>query len=223
MASKGGKRARRTCETRHPKGDKDMGKSTKHMSKAERQQAREKAQERAQAALDRLDEGVREVYESERWRLWLDSLAKFHDYGLGNTILICMQMPDAPHVTSFRSWKRDFNRYVRKGERGIEILVPMLVKSHDEEAQDTDEERRRLVGFRVGHVFDVSQTDGEPLPTLVDEVADPVTRYAAVMAAVESVSAYPSRSRPTCPREPTASSTVASSSPSARAWRRARP
>lgn len=102
LASKGGKRARRTCETRHPKGDKDMGKSTKHMSKAERQQAREKAQERAQAALDRLDEGVREVYESERWRLWLDSLAKFHDYGLGNTILICMQMPDAPHVTRRR-------------------------------------------------------------------------------------------------------------------------
>ena len=140
-------------------------KSTKrHTSKAEHQQARERAQERAQKALDRLGEGVRAVYDSERWESWLRSLSRFHDYSLGNTILIAMQMPTATHVASFRSWKRDFNRYVRKGERGIEILVPMLVKDRDE---DADEERRRLVGFRVGHVFDVSQTDGEPLPTLV--------------------------------------------------------
>ena len=164
-------------------------KSTKrHMSKAERQQARERAQERAQAALDRLGEGVREVYQSERWESWLRSLSKFHDYSLGNTILIAMQMPTATHVASFRSWKRDFNRYVKRGERGIEILVPMLVKDRDE---DADEDRRRLVGFRVGHVFDVSQTDGEPLPTLVDEVAGGVERYAAVMEAVRAVSAYP--------------------------------
>ena len=158
-----------------------MSKSTKHhMSKAERQQARESAQERAQAALDRLGEGVREVYQSERWESWLRSLSKFYDYSLGNTILIAMQMPTATHVASFRSWKRDFNRYVRKGERGIEILVPMLVRDKDE---DADEERRRLVGFRVGHVFDVSQTDGE--------VAGGVERYAAVMEAVRAVSAYP--------------------------------
>ena len=164
-------------------------KSTKrHMSGAERQQARERAQERAQAALDRLGEGVREVYQSERWESWLRSLSKFYDYSLGNTILIAMQMPTATHVASFRSWKRDFNRYVKRGERGIEILVPMLVKDRDE---DADEERRRLVGFRVGHVFDVSQTEGEPLPTLVDEVAGDVERYAAVMDAVRAVSAYP--------------------------------
>ena len=165
-------------------------KSTKrHTSKAERKQAREKAQERAQAALDRLGEGIRAVYDSERWESWLQSLSKFHDYSLGNTILIAMQMPTATHVASFRSWKRDFNRYVRKGERGIEILVPMLVKDRDED--DTDEERRRLVGFRVGHVFDVSQTDGEPLPSLVDEVSADVDRYAAILDAVRAVSAYP--------------------------------
>ena len=165
-------------------------KSTKrHTSKAERQQARERAQERAQAALDRLGEGVREVYQSERWESWLRSLSRFYDYSLGNTILIAMQMPTATHVASFRSWKRDFNRHVRKGERGIEILVPMLVREHNED--DADGERRRLVGFRVGHVFDVSQTDGEPLPTLVDEVAGDVERYAAILDAVRAVSAYP--------------------------------
>ena len=162
------------------------------MSGAERQQARERAQERAQAALDRLGEGVREVYRSGRWEQWLRSLARFYDYSLGNTILIAMQMPTATHVASFRSWKRDFNRYVKKGERGIEILVPMLVKARDEDdAQNDDEERRRLVGFRVGHVFDVSQTDGDPLPTLVDEVVGTVERYAAVLDAVRTVSAYP--------------------------------
>jgi hypothetical protein len=169
-----------------------MSKSTKrHMSRAERQQARERAQERAQAALDRLGEGVRAVYDSERWETWLRSLAKFYDYSLGNTILIAMQMPTATHVASFRSWKRDFNRYVKKGERGIEILVPMLVKAHDEDETQDDEERRRLVGFRVGHVFDVSQTDGEPLPSLVDEVSADVDRYAAILDAVRAVSAYP--------------------------------
>ena len=155
-----------------------------------RQSASRRARGRrsARAALDRLGEGVRAVYDSERWESWLRSLSRFYDYSLGNTILIAMQMPTATHVASFRSWKRDFNRYVRKGERGIEILVPMLVKDRDE---DADEERRRLVGFRVGHVFDVSQTDGEPLPTLVDEVAGGVERYAAVMGAVRAVSAYP--------------------------------
>lgn len=173
------------CETRNPKGDKDMGKGNKGMSKAE---AREMAQAKARAALDRLDEGVRGVYDSERWETWLKSLSRFHDYSLGNTILIAMQMPTATHVASFRSWKRDFNRHVRKGERGIEILVPMLVKDGDE---DADRERHRLVGFRVGHVFDVSQTEGEPLPTLVDEVTASFGRYEAVLDAVRAVSAYP--------------------------------
>ena len=72
-------------------------------SRAERQQAREAAQAKAQAALDRLGEGVREVYQSERWEQWLGSLAKFHDYSLNNTLLICMQMPTATRVASFRS------------------------------------------------------------------------------------------------------------------------
>lgn len=97
-----------------------------------------KGGKRAQAALDRLGEGVRSVYDSERWESWLKSLSRFYDYSLGNTILIAMQMPTATHVASFRSWRRDFNRHVRKGERGIEILVPMLVKDRDE---DADEEK----------------------------------------------------------------------------------
>lgn len=167
-----------------------MSKTSKkrHMNKHEENEARLIAQERTQAAFDLLCEGIRAVYASERWESWLQSLSKFYDYSLGNTILIAMQMPTATHVASFRSWRRDFNRYVRKGERGIAILVPMLVKEKD---GDADEERRRLVGFRVGYVFDVSQTDGEPLPTLVDEVEGDVERYPAILDAIRAVSAYP--------------------------------
>lgn len=159
---------------------------------SERHKAREAAQERVQAALDRLDDGVRDVYHSERWRTWLTTLSKFHDYSLNNTLLISMQMPTATHVASYRTWQREFRRHVRKGEHGIEILVPMLVKCHDEDSDITDdEERRRLVGFRIGHVFDVSQTEGEPLPTLVDEVSGDVDRFDAILSAIRSVSAYP--------------------------------
>ena len=156
------------------------------------------AQARAQAALDRIGDGVRSVWESEAWERWLDTLAKFHDYSLNNTMLIAMQMPEATRVASYRSWKCDFGRHVRRGERGIEVLVPMVVKSRlgdPEEAQRDDAEeateRRRLVGFKVGHVFDVSQTEGEPLPTIAEHVTGNVERYDEVMGAICAVSAYP--------------------------------
>ena len=121
-------------------------KAYKDMTKQER---REAAQARAQAALDRLGDGIRSVWESEAWRWWLDTLAKFHDYSLNNSVLIAMQMPEATRVASYRSWKRDFDRHVRRGERGIEVLVPMVVKSKlgedDETPQGDGEttERRR--------------------------------------------------------------------------------
>ena len=157
---------------------------------------REAAQEKAQAALERINEGVKGIWTSERWVKWLETLSRFYQYSLGNTLLIALQMPGATHVASFRSWKRDFNRYVKKGEHGIEILVPMLVKVPREEGDEEDQlearpERKRLVGFKVGHVFDISQTDGEPLPTISEEVAGSVDRYATVLDAVRSVSAYP--------------------------------
>jgi hypothetical protein len=169
-------------------------KSYKDMTREERKAA---AQAKAQAALDRIGDGVRSVWESEAWERWLTTLAKFHSYSLNNTMLIAMQMPGATRVASYRSWQRDFNRHVRKGERGIEVLVPMVVKGKpedpDEAPQDEREaaERRRLVGFRVGHVFDVSQTEGEPLPEIAERVTDGVERYGEVMDAIKAVSPYP--------------------------------
>ena len=169
-------------------------KSYKDMTREERKAA---AQAKAQAAIDRIGDGIRDVWSSEAWARWLDTLAKFHDYSLNNTMLIAMQMPEATRVASYRSWQRDFKRHVRKGEHGIEVLVPMVVKSRlgdSEEAPRDDEEtpeRRRLVGFKVGHVFDVSQTEGEPLPAIAERVSSDVDRYDEVMDAICAVSAYP--------------------------------
>ena len=173
-------------------------KSNKAYKDMTREERRAAAQAKAQAALDRIGDGVRSVWSSEAWAQWLQTLAKFHDYSLNNTMLIAMQMPEATRVASYRSWRRDFNRHVRKGEHGIEVLVPMVVKSKlgNEEtpradAEEESTERKRLVGFKVGHVFDVSQTEGEPLPTIAEHVTGNVERYDEVMGAICAVSAYP--------------------------------
>ncbi|MBR3328402.1 MAG: hypothetical protein IKG22_13865 [Atopobiaceae bacterium] len=169
-------------------------KSYKDMTREERKAA---AQAKAQAALDRLGDGIRSVWESEEWAKWLRTLAKFHDYSLNNTMLIAMQMPEATRVASYRSWQRDFNRHVKRGERGIEVLVPMVVKRKDADSEGVPQddveaaERKKLVGFRVGHVFDVSQTEGEPLPEIASQVSADVSGFDSLMDAIRAVSAYP--------------------------------
>ncbi len=172
-------------------------KTTKSYKDMTREERREAAQAKAQAALDRIGDGVRSVWSSEAWAQWLRTLAKFHDYSLNNTMLIAMQMPEATRVASYRSWQKDFNRHVRKGEHGIGVLVPMVMKTKlgdsEETPQDDEDtpERRRLVGFKVGHVFDVSQTEGEPLPAIAEHVTGDVDRYDEVMDAIKAVSSYP--------------------------------
>ena len=109
-------------------------KSYKDMTSEERKAA---AQAKAQAALDRIGDGVHSVWDSEEWAQWLKTLAKFHDYSLNNTMPIAMQMPGATRVASYRSWQRDFGRHVRKGEHGIEVLVPMVVKSKLGDVEET--------------------------------------------------------------------------------------
>ena len=171
--------------------------TTKSYEDMTKQERREAAQAKAQAALDRLGDWIRSVWDSEAWRRWLTTLAKFHDYSLNNSVLIAMQMPEATRVASYRSWQRDFGRHVKRGERGIEVLVPMVVKSklgNDEQATQDDEEnaeRKRLLGFKVGHVFDVSQTEGEPLPEIASQVSADVNDFDSLMGAIEAVSSYP--------------------------------
>jgi len=96
---------------------------------------------------------------SEAMLEYLDLCSKFHDYSPSNVWLIMLSCPQATHVAGFRKWK-SMGRYVRKGERGIPILAPVIVKDKD----DDGEEKEQLVGFKVVYVFDVSQTEGEDLP-----------------------------------------------------------
>jgi len=119
--------------------------------------------------LKRLKEGVDEIQESDNFREFLLTMSKFHDYSIGNLILITMQRPDATRVAGYNTW-RDLGRWVKKGEKGIAILAPCLppksarVKEMEEDEEEDKVTEIRPLYFKVVHVFDVSQTDGKPLP-----------------------------------------------------------
>jgi antirestriction protein ArdC len=113
-------------------------------------------------ARERLAEAVERLADSETFAAWLRARAAFHDYSFGNVCLIVSQRPDASQVAGYKTWQ-NLGRQVRKGEHGIRILAPCRVKARDE---TEGEAGYRLVGFRCVSVFDVSQTDGEPLPEL---------------------------------------------------------
>jgi antirestriction protein ArdC len=126
--------------------------------------------------LRRLEQGLREVTSQDAWRRYLKAQAQFHDYSPGNVLLILSQRPDATRVAGFRTWLA-LGRHVRRGEKGIAILAPMTVAepAPPSEAQETPGEEgsgrdvkarkeRRVLRFRVVHVFDVAQTEGDPLP-----------------------------------------------------------
>jgi antirestriction protein ArdC len=119
--------------------------------------------------VDRLERGILELKSSARWAEYLRAAARFHRYSANNLMLILMQRPDATRVAGFRTWL-DLGRHVRKGENGIAILAPCVYGGQTREDQETGERvttERRVVGFRVVHVFDVSQTDGDELPSPV--------------------------------------------------------
>ncbi len=110
--------------------------------------------------LDALTEGIEALTTSDAWRAHLDVQGRFRRYSFSNALLISRQDPDATHVAGFATWKK-FGRAVRKGERALWILAPMTGRRT---ATDDGEERRPIVGFRPVAVFDVAQTDGDPLP-----------------------------------------------------------
>lgn len=123
----------------------------------------ELAQQKRQDALDKLTQGIEQLLESGDWQKYLQTQARFHRYSFNNCCLIMMQRPDASQVAGFQTWKQ-MGRHVRKGERGISILAP-LVRSHETQTEDGDTQTiRALSGFRTISVFDVDQTEGELLP-----------------------------------------------------------
>ena len=159
---------------------------------------------------ERLEQGVKDIFTSEMYTTYLRTMAKFHNYSFNNTLLIAMQRPDATLVARFNAWKKKFNRYVKKGEKGIQIIAPAPIKEVEErekidkdtglavlnENGEPEMERVEYVvpRFRVTTVFDVSQTDGEPIPSLeVNELTASVKDYALLTAAIEQVSPVPMR------------------------------
>ena len=156
---------------------------------------KERKRQEIQEISEQLETGVRELMTSERYREFLDAMAQFHNYSLNNSILIALQRPDASQVASYKTWEK-LGRHVNRGEKGIKVLVPTPVKVQKQQENklkgEDPEEERKIMRYKVGHVFDVSQTEGEPLPTLgVSELTGSYEGYEKFMAAIREVSPVP--------------------------------
>ena len=152
-------------QKRVPKGTPRRG---GQFAEGRKPQGGELTESRTSEMLEELSTGVRELSSSEKWTEYLDTQSKFHSYSFGNTVLILRQCPQASRVAGYKRWQ-ELGRQVKKGEHKIWILAPMIknVKSED---GDLEKEQRRLVGFRGVGVFDESQTEGDPLPTIAPEL-----------------------------------------------------
>lgn len=122
----------------------------------------EQAKKIADQALSQLAEALQKG-KSEALTRYLSTLAKFHKYSFGNVMLILSQKPDATHVAGFTTWKQ-MGRFVNKGEKGIVIIAPMVFRKTDDDAPETQQQAKPIMRFRGVYIFDVSQTDGQPLP-----------------------------------------------------------
>ena len=161
--------------------------------------------DRMKEITDRLETGIQELFESERYTAYLTSMAKFHSYSFNNTLLISMQ--GGQLVAGYNKWRDDFHRNVKRGEKGIKILVPAPYKVKkevpklDEQGQPvmdkdgkplTEVQETQVPAFKIVSVFDVSQTEGEPLPSIgVDELAGNVEQYEDFFKALEQTSPVP--------------------------------
>lgn len=135
--------------------------------------------------LKKLEAGVQEVFESDNYKKWLEMFSKFYHYSFNNTILICMQRPDAQLCNSFGRWKL-LGRHVKKGSKGIKILCPMPYNYQTERelivngqpvynsdgTKETETVYRQIVKFKVGYTYDISDTEGDELPSLVKKLED---------------------------------------------------
>ena len=168
----------------------------------------EKPAEKLKEITDRLEQGITELFDSERYKEYLKVMSKFHNYSFRNTVLIAMQKPDASLVAGFSAWKNNFGRNVMKGQKGIKIIAPspfkirQKVEKIDPHTQKpiidkdgkpvTEEKEIKIPAYKVVSVFDVSQTEGKELPDIaVDELTGDVDRYKDFFAALEKTSPVP--------------------------------
>lgn len=156
--------------------------------------------ERLREITDGIEQGIKELFESEKYMRYLSVMSRFHRYSVNNTMLIYMQKPDATLVAGYNKWKDQFERHVKKGEHGITIIAPTPYKKKIEEQKldpdtkapildkdgkiITEEKEIEIPMFRPVKVFDVSQTDGKPLPELASSLSGNVPNYEAFMEAL---------------------------------------
>ena len=157
---------------------------------------------------DKLEQGIKELFESERFKEYLRTMSKFYHYSFSNTLLIAMQKPEATYVAGYTSWQRNFDRQVMKGEKGIKILAPAPYKAKEEREKIDPSTQKPVLdadgkpvtetvevmrpAFKVVSVFDISQTDGKELPDIiVDELSGSVENYAAFFEALKQESPAP--------------------------------
>lgn len=163
--------------------------------------------DRMREIVDSIENGIKELFESDKYRQYLATMSRFHRYSVNNTMLIYMQRPDATHVAGFNKWRDQFGRNVLKGEKGIRIIAPTPYKKKIEEIKtdpetnapllDADgkaiieEKEIRVPMFKVVSVFDVSQTAGKPLPQLAADLSGNVQQYEVFMEALRRASPVP--------------------------------
>ena len=170
------------------------------------------SKDRMREIVDSIENGIKELFESDKYRQYLATMSRFHRYSVNNTMLIYMQRPDATHVAGFNKWRDQFGRNVLKGEKGIRIIAPTPYKKKIEEIKtdpetnapvlDADgkaiieEKEIRIPMFKVVSVFDVSQTAGKPLPQLAADLSGNVQQYEVFMEALRRASPVPMEIKP---------------------------
>lgn len=171
-----------------------------------------KTKERLKDITDSIETGIKELFESDKYKSYLQTMSRFHKYSLNNTILITMQKPDATLVAGFNKWRDGFSRHVKKGEKGIKIIAPTPYKIKEQREKldpqtkapildaggkvQTEEVEIKIPMYRVVSVFDVSQTYGDPLPTLASNLTGNVEQFEVFMEAIKRTAPVPIAIKP---------------------------
>lgn len=140
--------------------------------------------EKVQKLTDQLETGITELFNSEQYAAYLSTMSKFHRYSFGNILLILLQCPGASQVAGYGDWKKNFGRQVKRGEHGIAILAPCPYRRQEEveeTAPDGSSSKSvqwvQRMSFRTVTVFDISQTEGKPLPEIAKKLTGDVAQY----------------------------------------------
>ena len=169
-----------------------------------------KWEEQLKEITERLEQGVKDLFTSEKYIEYLKTMSQFHNYSFNNTLLIAMQKPESTLVAGLATWNKKFNRRVKRGEKGIKIIAPAPIREKEEVEKfdpetnepvlrpdgqpETEEVEHIIPRFRVATVFDISQTQGDPLPELdTPELMGSVENFEIFMEAIRMVSPAPMR------------------------------